>query len=104
MSQPYLVDPMFHNYMNNSLFTCHNTRVNLYYYILNISIVLVFVCIFGYALYRCNAYKLNEYEKQEKLIQDQQYVLSKVRYYKQEVAKKNENIDMITQLPDLEHF
>ncbi len=104
MNRPYLVDPMFHNYMNNTLNTCHSTRVSLYYYFLNTTIVLVFVCIFGYALYRCNAYKLSDHEKQQKLVQDQQYVLSKVRYYKQEVAQKNENLDRITALPDLEHF
>ena len=104
MSQPYLVDPSFHNYMNGSLFACHTTRLNLYYYILNLGILLVFVIIFGYALYCCNTQKLSDYDKQQKLLQDQQYVLSKVRYYKQEMAQKEDNINRITNLPDLEHF
>lgn len=104
MSQPCLVDPSFHNYMNGSLFACHSTRVNFYYYILNLSILLIFVIIFGYALYCCNTQKLSDYDKQQKLLQEQQYVLSKVRYYKQEIAQKNDNINLITNLPDLEHF
>ena len=92
--------------MNGSLFACHyTTRLNLYYYILNLGILPVFVITFGHALYCCNdTQKLSDYDKQQKLIQDQQYVLSKVRHYKQEISQKEDNMNRITNLPDLEHF
>ena len=40
-------------------------------------------------LYYCYTQKPNEYDRQQKLIKDQEYVMSKIRYY-QDQRKTNE--------------
>ena len=104
MSTPVLIDPSFRNYMFHSLQSCHQYRSNLYYYILNFGILFVFVVIAGIALYNCSLNKQSDLEKQQQMIEDQQYVMSKIRHYKQEMVDNKEMITNITNLPALEHF
>ena len=89
MYQPSLIEPNVKNYLFSTLQTCHTNRVNIYFYALNISIFIIFSIITGFILYRCYTQKPSEYEKQRKLIKDQEYVLSKIRYYQDE-RKMNE--------------
>ena len=104
MSTPVLIDPSFRNYMFHSLQSCHQYRSNLYYYILNFGILFVFVVIAGIALYICSLNKQRDLEKQQQMIEDQQYVMSKIRHYKQEMEDNKEMVTNITNLPTLEHF
>jgi hypothetical protein len=104
MSTPVLIDPSFRNYMFHSLQSCHQYRSNLYYYILNFGILFVFVVIAGIALYNCSLNKQSDLEKQQQMIEDQQYVMSKIRHYKQEMEDNKEMVTNITNLPTLEHF
>jgi hypothetical protein len=100
MDPPSLIDASAKNYMFNTLKQCHTTRVNIYYYIFNIGIFLLFVAVVGTILYRCSLNKPTEYERQQKLLQDQQYVMSKIRYYKNEVDNnENQHITRLTNLP-----
>ena len=100
MDPPSLIDASAKNYMFNTLKQCHTTRVNIYYYIFNIGIFLLFVAVVGTILYRCSLNKPSEYERQQKLLQDQQYVMSKIRYYKNEVDNnENQHITRLTNLP-----
>jgi hypothetical protein len=100
MDPPSLIDASAKNYMFNTLKQCHTTRVNIYYYIFNIGIFLLFVAVVGTILYRCSLNKPTEYERQQKLLQDQQYVMSKIRYYKNEVDNNdNQHITRLTNLP-----
>jgi hypothetical protein len=84
MDQPRLIESSAKNYLFNTLQQCHNHRVSIYYYVLNIGVFLLFVGIAGFTLYYCNKQKMSDYEKQQKMLQDQKYVLSKIRYYKEE--------------------
>ena len=104
MSTPVLIDPSFRNYMFHSLQSCHQYRSNLYYYILNFGILFVFVVIAGIALYNRSLNKQSDLEKQQQMIEDQQYVMSKIRHYKQEMEDNKEMVTNITNLPTLEHF
>ena len=104
MSTPVLIDPSFRNYMFHSLQSCHQYRSNLYYYILNFGILFVFVVIAGIALYNCSLNKQSDLEKQQQMIDDQQYVMSKIKHYKQEMEDNKEMVTNITNLPTLEHF
>jgi len=104
METPMLIDHSFHNYMRHTLQSCHQYRSNMYYYILNFGILFLFVIVAGLALYNCSLNKLSDLEKQQKMIEDQQYVMSKIRHYKQEIDDNKEMVTNITNLPALEHF
>ena len=58
----------------------------------------------GIALYNCSLNKQSDLEKQQQMIDDQQYVMSKIKHYKQEMEDNKEMVTNITNLPTLEHF
>jgi hypothetical protein len=101
-STPKLIEPNTKGYLYQTLQNCHQNRVSVYYYALNTSVFVIFVGITGALLYYCNKYKLSPYEKQQKMIRDQHYILSKIRYYKDETQKINDaTVSSITQLPSM---
>jgi hypothetical protein len=99
MSPPQLIEPMAKYYLFDTLKVCHNTRTTIYYYALNIGVFLLFISIFGYLLYYNYTHKLSDYEKERKMIRDQQYVLSKIRFYQEEKKQNTSRISNITNLP-----
>lgn len=100
MSSPQLIEPMTKYYLFDTLRSCHETRTTVYYYALNVSVFVIFVGITGYLLYYNYTHRLSDYEKERKMIRDQQYVLSKIRFYQEEKKKQNvSNISNITNLP-----
>lgn len=100
MSFPQLIENSASYYLQQTLQRCHETRVNFYYYVLNISVLLVFALIVGYTLYYCYTHKPNDYERYQKMLKDQEYVVSKIRYYQEETKQKREqNSSYITDLP-----
>lgn len=100
MDEPSLIEPSVKNYMFNTLQKCHSNRVNIYFYVLNFGILILFVIIVGMTLYYCYTQKPNEYERQQKLVRDQEYVMSKIRYYQEEKKTNNESqFSSISNLP-----
>ena len=100
MEAPNLIDHSAKYYLYNVLRKCHNNRVSIYYYVLNLGVLVVFLGITCAVLYYCNKEKMTEYEKQQKMLKDQQYVLSKIRYYKEENHKiQQSKMSPITNLP-----
>ena len=99
MIQPRLIDLPSKNFMYQTLQQCHSNRVTVYYYCLNIGVFLIFAFIVGMVLYYCNKSKLTDYEKHQRMIKDQQYVLSKIRYYQDETKVRNAQVSGITDLP-----
>lgn len=97
METSHLIDHSAKNYIYNVLQQCHKNRVSLYYYVLNVGVLILFLGITGAVLWRCNSVKLTDNEKKEKMWKDQQYVLSKIRYFKEE--NKNLNYSGINTLP-----
>lgn len=95
-----LIEPSVKKYLFNTLHNCHNNRVNVYFYALNIGIFIIFALIVGSVLYYCYTQKPNEYDRQQKLIKDQEYVMSKIRFYKgQERENEETQMSSISKLP-----
>jgi hypothetical protein len=96
-SNPQLIEPNAKYYLFDTLKTCHETRTTIYFYALNIGIFLFFAGIAGYTLYYCHKMKLSDYDKEQKMIRDQQYIVSKIRFYQEENKKQNRS--NVTNLP-----
>lgn len=96
---PKLIENSAKNYLFQTLKQCHNNRVTIYYYIFNISIFVIFVSIVGLTLYYCSKNKLSDLEKRKRMLRDQQYILSKIRYYKEDIKEQREKQSDITNLP-----
>jgi hypothetical protein len=102
MEAPRLIEPTARNFLACTLQKCHDTRVNIYTYALNTIVFFGFVLLFGGVLYYCYTNKPSDYEKQQRMLRDQQYIMSKIRYYQ---GMNNERkTSSITQLPTLEKY
>ena len=100
MDQPRLIESSTKNYLFNTLQSCHSTRVSMYYYVLNVGVFIIFAGIAAITLYYCNKQKLTDYDKQQKMMNDQKYVMSKIRYYKEEHKNiQQSQSSSITNLP-----
>jgi len=99
-TMPSLIENSVKDYLYDTLQKCHSNRVNVYYYTLNIGVFLFIVLVFGFALYYSGKNKKSEYEERQKLIRDQEYVLSKIRYYQEDKkARREGQTSDITNLP-----
>jgi len=100
MEYPRLIENSTKNYLFQTLQKCHTNRVSIYYYTLNLGVLFVFTFIVAFILYYCSKNKLSDYEKQQKMLKDQQYILSKIRYYQEDQkVKKQSQSSFITDLP-----
>lgn len=100
MDDATLIEPSVKNYLFNTLQKCHSNRVNIYFYALNIGVLLIFAFVIGCTLYYCYTQKPNEYERQQKNIKDQEYVMSKIRYYQEQKKTDDQsNFSSISNLP-----
>jgi len=78
----HLIENGAYHYMNNLLHQCHDNRVNIYLYVLNISVFLIFVLGTCGILYYCYSHKRSPLEEADRLRKEQEYILSKIRFYK----------------------
>lgn len=84
MDYPKLIEHGAQNYMRNALEMCHTNRVKVYSMSLNIAVLVIFVVIVALSLYFAYKQKPTEYEMRDKMMKDQEMVLSKIRYYQAE--------------------
>ena len=69
MEAPKLIEPGVKHHLYQTLHNCHDTRVSLYTWILNIGVFVIFMGITISALYFCYTRKLSpEEEKQRQQI------------------------------------
>ena len=99
MEYPRLIETNVRNYIQTSLESCHTHRIRLYSIAFNIGVLLLFIIIGGLALYYCYNKKETPYEKRQKMLRDQEYILSKIRYYQH--TQKERTSSYITQLPGM---
>jgi len=100
MNNINLIEPNVKNYLYDTLQKCHSKRVSIYYYVFNIGVLLFIVIVFGLGLYYSSKQKLSDYERNQKMIRDQEYVLSKIRHYKEDRKNLEEShMTGITNLP-----
>lgn len=79
---PRLIEHGAKYYMSNVLTDCHSNRVNIYLYALNIGVLILFVGIAGLILFYCYKNKLTPEAVYQKQLKEQEYILSKIRFYK----------------------
>ncbi len=97
MNAPRLIEPGIKNYIYNALQASHGTKQRIFTIILNLSVFIGFLAVFGTVLYFCYKRKPSDYEAHQKVMKDQQYILSKIRLYQGE--QRNISSSNITQLP-----
>ena len=97
MDGPNLIDPTVKYNLYNRLSSCHDTRVSMYTSVFNIVVFVVFVSIATATLYYCYTHKMTPEERYNKMMRDQSYILSKIRFYQNERA--NMPLSSITSLP-----
>jgi hypothetical protein len=85
MDTPKLIETGVYNHIRNTLHNCREHRSNTFYVLLNVGIFSVFVLIIGIILYVCYNQKKTPYEIQQKQLKDQEYVLSKIRFYQGQI-------------------
>lgn len=99
-STPKLIETSARNYLYYTLKECHGNRINVYYYALNTVVFILFVGTAILVLYYCSHRKMSEYDKQQKMLRDQEYVLSKIRFYQEiQDSKQQSYASDITNLP-----
>jgi hypothetical protein len=94
-----LIEPNVKNYLYDTLQKCHSKRISIYYYVLNIGVLLFVIIIFGLGLYYSSKQKMSDYKRNQKMIRDQEYVLSKIHHYKTD--KKNLEESQMTGITNL---
>lgn len=84
MEFPRLIEQGTQHYLQHTLSVCHENRVRIYSIALNVTVFLLFVSIVSAALYICYKRKPTPYEANQKMLRDQEIILSKIRYYQAE--------------------
>jgi hypothetical protein len=101
----HLIEPQAKNYLFHTLTKCHDMRVKYNTVILNIGVFLVFVGVFGGILYYLYQTKSTPQQNYNKMIKDQEYILSKIRFYQEQKQKIDaaaaQSASAITDLPIL---
>ena len=99
----HLIDPTTKTFLLSALQKSHETRMKYYSIVFNFAVFIGFVFVFGIALYYCYRTKRSPDEMNYKMMKDQEYVLSKIRFYQEESKKikdaAKEHASLITDLP-----
>lgn len=98
-SGPNLIDTDAKIFLDATLQKCHETRVKFHSIALNIIVLVVFCSVVGTFLYYRYRTKPTTEDANYKIMKDQEYVLSKIRYFKEENEKMNKHSSPITGLP-----
>jgi hypothetical protein len=96
MEYPRLIESNVRNYLSSSLGKCHEYKSKIYSWTFNIAVFLGLVIIIGSILYFRKKRDIPEYEKQEKMLREQNYILSKIREFQMDQKRQT---SMITDLP-----
>lgn len=96
MEYPRLVESNVRAYLYGALHKSHEYKSAIYSWTFNISIFLALVIIIGIVLYFCRKRELPPWEKEAKMLREQNYVLSKIREYQMDQKRQS---SLITDLP-----
>ena len=99
----HLIDSTTKTFLMTALQNSHETRMKYYSIVFNFAVFIGFILVFGGALYYCYSAKRSPDEINYKMMKDQEYVLSKIRFYQEENKKikdaAKEYSSLITDLP-----
>jgi hypothetical protein len=88
---PKLIDTSAIHYLDSALKKSHEIRIKYHHIVWNFGLVFVLVFCVGAALYYRYANRPTQDEANYKLIKDQEYVLSKIRYFQEQNQRINES-------------
>ena len=94
---PNLVEPNVRYFIDNSLKSVHEYKMNTYTFFLNFTAGALFVLVFGGILYYRYKSKPTPYEIQQKMKRDQEIVMSKIQMYQDD--RKRSNFSDMTKIP-----
>ena len=98
---PRLIDEPAKYFLDGALKKSHQIRLTYHRIIWNVGLVLAFFLAFGVFLYYRYTNKPTQAESNYKLIKDQEYVLSKIRYFQEQHQRIATTGSEITGLPTL---
>ena len=96
---PRLIENSAKNYLLQTLQKCHHNRTTIYHYAFNLGILVIFGGIVLMILYNSYKNKLSPYEAEQKMLRDQYYVLSKIKWYQED--RKNTHDSQSTSITNL---
>ena len=96
---PKLTDPITKHALSVTLQKCHTVRSKFYGYILSTIAVVFMIVFFGGSMYYAYVNKPTPEELYLKTQRDQQYILSKIRFYQQQSQNRAKQSNLITNLP-----
>jgi hypothetical protein len=85
-------------YVGEVLSKCHERKTNVYFWVLNVVVLVLFVSGTAFILYCCYKKKPCEEEKKKRMLRDQQYVLEQIKFYQ----GQKQSMSAITDLPVLQ--
>lgn len=88
---PKLIDQSAIYYLDGALKKSHETRIKYHHIIWNVGLVACIFFIFAAVLYYRYTNKPTPTEANYKLIKDQEYVLSKIRFFQEQNQRINES-------------
>ena len=88
---PKLIDSTALYYLDGALKKSHTIRIKYHRIIWNVGIVCMFGFLLGVFLYYRYTTRPTQKEANYKLIKDQEYVLSKIRYFQEQNQRINES-------------
>lgn len=83
---PNLIDTDAKIFLDATLQKCHQTRIKTHTFAFNLIMFVLFFAIAGGFLYYCYRSKPTREDAQYKIMKDQEYILSKIRYYQEKGA------------------
>ena len=87
---PKLIDTSAIYYLDGALKKSHEIRIKYHRILWNVGIVFMFFSIIGIVLYYRYVNRPTPEEADYKLIKDQEYVLSKIRYFQEQNRRIND--------------
>lgn len=97
-TKPTLTEPGTKYFLSQTLKQCHVIRNNFHNIIFNVGLLLFFLLVLGSILLYKYKGRLSPVEKQRKNVEQQQYILSKIKNLQE--AKKIAHQELITGLPN----
>jgi hypothetical protein len=94
---PSLVEPGIKTFLGNTLKQCHDFKMKTYTFFLNLAVLVLFLAVFGGFLYYRYKNKPTPYELRQKMMRDQQIIMSKINSYQDE--KKRATYTNMTGMP-----
>ena len=97
-TKPTLTEPGTKYFLSQTLKQCHVVRDNFHNVVFNVGLFLFFLLVLGSILLYKYKGRLTPVEKQRKNVEQQQYILSKIKNLQE--AKKKAHQELITGLPN----